>query len=155
MTKGSRWPARFALLLTIVMFGAVLGAFDAFGMPGDVAPLAIQTSGSPSASPSASSTPCRLSPAPPPLCPSSSPPASSSASPTPSGSSTPAPGETHAASITIEYRNGVFSGEVRSAPKCETKRKIVLRKVRKGPDRIVGRDTTTTRSLARVQPRIE
>jgi hypothetical protein len=143
MTKGSRWPARFALLLTIVMFGAVLGAFDAFGMPSGFSPFAIQTSASPT--PTQSSTPCQFSPAPPPLCPSSSAAGTSSASPTPSGSTTPAPGETHAASLTIDYNRGVFSGEVRSAAKCETQRKIVLRKVRKGPDRIVGRDTTNAK----------
>lgn len=152
MAKGSRWSARITLLITILMFGAVMGAFDALGQTGGVVPVAIQTGASPSASssakpsasPSASSSPCRIPsplPAPPQVCPSSS--GGSSASPT--GSASPGGGETHKSTISLTYNRTKFTGTVQSDPKCESKRNVVVRRVKKGPDPLVGKDTTDSK----------
>lgn len=181
-SRSSKWPARFALFISLVMFGAVVGPLSAFGQTTDV-PIALQTtsspsgsgsvspsrpasgspsgsassspsgsasasgspSGSASASPSASQSPCRFSPAPPPVCPASPGSPSGSGSPTPSGSSTGGGGETYDSTLTIAYGNDRFSGAVRSDGKCKPGRKVIVRKIRRGPDLLVGRDTTNRR----------
>lgn len=141
MMTVSKWPARVALLISMGLVAAIIGAFDAYGLPIGL-PMAQQTSGSPSPSPSPSESECDLDPLPPPVCPEPEPSESGTASPT--GSPTGGPGgpEKHDSTITIRYGNDKFSGAVKSANKCKPKREVVVRKVRKGRDRIVGRDTT-------------
>lgn len=158
--RSSKWPARFALLISILMFGVVMGPLSALGQTSGV-PSALQTTASPSGSRSAtpsgsasrtgspsasgstspSQTPCRFSPAPPPVCPASS----SSGSATPSGSPTGGETETYDSTLTIAYGNDRFSGAVKANGKCKPGRKVIVRKVRKGPDLLVGRDTTNRR----------
>lgn len=154
MVDGSRWPARVALLISIVMFGAVMGAFEAFGMSSGLVPAAVQTTGSasPSASPSASATPCRFSPAPPPICPSPSSSASPTSTASPTASPTPGEGDTekHDSKVTISYTAAFgtdpaeFKGLVKSVRKCKPKREVILKRVQEGPNATVGRDTTNS-----------
>lgn len=151
MTVTSRWPARIALLITAVMVAAVMGAWDAYGGPGGLFPVALQTTASPT--PSESENPCD--PVPLPVCPipgedpsesgsaSSSPSGSSSASP--SGSASPSPGgepQRHDAVLTIKYPDPAFKGVVRTNARCKDERDVVLRRIRRGPDTVIGRDTT-------------
>lgn len=149
MTITSRWPARIALVITALMFAAVLGVWDAYGGPSGFSPIALQTSSSPS--PSESEEPCEFDPLPPPVCPEPEPSesGSSTASPTPSGSTSPSPGgdepERHDANLTIKYPDPAFKGVVKTAAKCRGDRQVVLRRIRKGPDQVVGRDTTSPR----------
>ncbi len=53
----------------------------------------------------------------------------------------------HESTITISYSHEffTFSGEVRSATRCERRRDVVLKRVREGRDPIVGRDVTNRR----------
>ena len=138
MTITSRWPARIALLIGVAMVAAVMGAWDARGGPGGFLPVAVQTT----ASPTPSEEPCEFEPAPPPFCPDPEPEPEPSASP----SGSPSPGgnepETHASEITIKYVAPAFKGVVKTATKCKGQRQVVVRRVRKGPDEVIGRNTT-------------
>ena len=144
MTITSRWPARIALLIGVAMVAAMLGAWDARGGPEGFFTAAMQTTtASPTArpaSPTPTEEPCEFDPAPPPICPEPEPEPSTS----PSGS--PSPGgdepESHAAELTIKYVAPAFKGVVRTATKCKDQRQVVVRRIRKGPDALVGRDTT-------------
>ena len=151
----SKWPARIALMVSVVMLGAVMTTWQALG--GTFAPLGMQTgsasasasrSGSASASPSVT---C-IGPQNPqnPTCRTVSPSGSSSGSGSPSGTATPSGGpggenEAHDSNVTIKRTTRGFSGLVKSVGKCEPKREVVLRKLRKGADPVVGRDTTTAK----------
>lgn len=144
MEKVNRWPARVALLVSMLAFGATLGAFDALGMTSGTVPTALQTSGSPS--PSESEEECEFAPAPPPVCPeeeSESPSPSGSGSPSPSDSGGEVETEKHDSKVTIDHNTAGFHGAVNSARKCERQRKVLVKKVRKGPDMVVGRDRTS------------
>jgi len=148
MERISRWPARVALLVSIAAFGATVGAFDAFGGTSPYRPAAIQTSSSPSPSPSESEEECDFAPAPPPICP--EPEESESASPSPSPSPTGGePGsETYRSRVTIDHNSAGFYGDVSSPKgKCERWRRVLVRKIRKGPDLTVGK--TNTKKSAR------
>lgn len=145
MTITSRWPARIALLIGVAMVAAILGTWDARGGPEGSFPAAMQTtSASPTAkttaSPSPTEEPCEFDPAPRPICPEPEPELSAS----PSGS--PSPGgdepERHASEITIKYVAPAFKGVVKTATKCKGQRQVVVRRIRKGPDQLIGRDTT-------------
>lgn len=119
-------------------------------LPGDPGfPECEEEEGSPSPSPSPSGSP---SPSPSPSGsspqPSGSPSPSGSASPSPSPSSsqtTPPPPsiDEQDSSLSISYKRGAFKGRVRSdSRRCETGRRIVLKKVKPGKDATVGRDRT-------------
>ena len=152
MTITSRWPARIALLIGVAMVAAMMGAWDARGGPGGSFPAVMQTTtASPTARATASSTarpasptpteePCEFDPAPPPICPEPEP------EPTGSPSGSPSPGgdepESHASEITIRYVAPAFKGVVKTATKCKGQRQVVVRRIRKGPDALIGRDTT-------------
>lgn len=157
MTIISRWPARIAMLLSAAIAAAVFGAWDAQGGSEGVFPFAQQTTASPSP------TPCEFEPLPPPVCPTPQASASTSPSPRPSGSTSPSPRpsgntspspqpsgsptpgaepERYDSEITIKYPGPAFKGVVRSASKCKGDRRVVLQRVRKGPDELIGRDTT-------------
>ena len=150
MTITSRWPARIALLITAAMVAAVMGMWDAYGGPGGLFPAALQTTASPTPSESECEFPLPV----PPFCeepepepePSESGSASSSPSSSPSGSTSPTPGddepERYDSVITIKYPDPAFKGVVRTAGKCRREREVVLRRIRKGPDALIGRDTT-------------
>jgi hypothetical protein len=138
----SPWPARAALLISILTVGAVFGAFNAFGVSSAQIPVVQQTTASPSPSPSESEEECEFEPAPPPICPEEEESPSASPTPTSTDEPEPTPEKRHSSSISIRYDDGTFFGRVRSAAKCERERKVVLRKVRKGPNPIVGRKTT-------------
>ena len=155
MTITSRWPARIALLIGVTMVAAMLGAWDAQGGPGGFFTSAMQTS---TASPTARSTarttasptpteePCEFDPAPPPICPEPEPEPSGSPRPSGSPSGSPSPGgdepERHPSEITIKYVAPAFKGVVKTATKCKGQRQVVVRRIRKGPDLLIGRDTT-------------
>jgi hypothetical protein len=148
MKVTNRWPARIALLITAGAVAVVMGAMNAYGDPGFL-PAALQ-----SATPSES--PCDFDPLPPPFCPepeesTASPSPSSSGSPKPSGSASPSGSpspspseepERHEANLTIKYPDPAFKGVVRTDNKCKGDREVVLRRIRKGPDTVIGRDTT-------------
>ena len=138
MTITSRWPARIALLIGVAMVAAVMGAWDARGGSGDLLPVALQTT----ASPTPSEEPCEFEPAPPPICPEPEP--EPEPSPSPSGSQPPGgeEPERHASEITIRYVTPAFKGIVKTATKCKDQRQVVVRRIRQGPDALVGRDTT-------------
>jgi hypothetical protein len=119
-----------------------MGAFDAFGMPAGIFPMAQQTSASPTPTRTPTPTPSETCDIPipvPPVCEEDS--SSPSASPTPSASPS-ASAEEHDSTISINYARTAFTGAVNSAAKCEPKRKVIVRKVRKGPDTLIGKDTT-------------
>ena len=137
MTITSRWPARIALLIGVAMVAAMMGAWDAQGGPGNFFTTAMQTT---TASPTPTEEPCEFDPAPPPICPEPEP------EPTASPSGSPSPGgdepESHASEITIKYVAPAFKGVVKTATKCKGQRQVVVRRIRKGPDALIGRDTT-------------
>lgn len=158
----NRWRIRAILLGSLVMCVFVIfSGWTAFGGPLGFLPTSLQTgSGSPSGSASPSSSPSSCTVPLPPLCPSPTssgsasptPTASRSASPTPtasrssspSPSGSPAPRESHDSTVTISYsdRHGIFSGRVSSVSKCESRRVVALRRVRKGADPFVFKDVT-------------
>lgn len=148
MVTVSKWPARIALLFSVGLVAAIIGAFDAYGLAGQ-SPMALQTSGSPSRSATASPGPsvsCPVPQASPVGCVTRNPSSSSSSTASPSGSPTgPGGPEKHDSTITIDYGNGKFSGAVKSVTKCKPMRQVVVRKVRQGPDRLIGRATTNDR----------
>ena len=144
MKTVSKWPARMALLLSMGVVAAIIGTFDAYGQPIGL-PIALQTSGSPKSSPSPSVS-CAV-PQVPQTCRTITPSSSGSSTSSPSGSPTGDPGgpEKHDSTISIDYDNNSFSGRVASANKCKPSRQVVVRKVRKGADPVVGRDTTNNK----------
>lgn len=146
MEKSNRWPARVALLVSMIAFGATLGAFDALGMTSGTVPMALQTSSSPSksASPSPSESECEFAPAPPPICPEDEESPTPSGSPSPSGSGGTGETEKHDSRVTIDHNSAGFHGTVNSAAKCERQRQVLVKKVRRGPDRLIGKDQTST-----------
>jgi hypothetical protein len=147
MKAVAKWPARIALLISMGLVAAIIGAFDAYGLSLGQ-PMVQQTSGSPSASPSPSVT-CTV-PGVPQTCRTVTP--SSGGTASPSGSPTgPGGPEKHDSTITIDYGSDDFFGAVKSANKCEPRREVVVRKVRKGTDRIVGRDTTNSKGKWRTE----
>ena len=168
-----KWPARIALIVSVGMLAIVLGGLTAFGNPGLV-PMA-QATGSASASgggtarpsgtaagsasPSASASRCTVPVGP--LCPSprpsdsATPSGSGSPSSTASPSGSPGPGgqEEHRSRVTIRYTGLAFKGAVKSVGKCEPRREVVVRKIRRGPDAVIGRDTTNSRGGWKVAER--
>jgi hypothetical protein len=143
MQVTSKWPARIALLVSAGLVATIFGVLDAYGFGGQF-PFVQQTSPSPRSSPSPSVS-CLVN-NPPVQCRTISP-GGGSPTASPTGSPTGGPGgpEKHDSSITIDYGNDKFSGAVKSAKKCKPQREVVVRKVRKGPDPVVGRDTTNRR----------
>ena len=153
MVTVSKWPARFALLISVGVVAAIIGAFDAYGLSLGQ-PMAQQTSGSPSGSASPRpSVSCPVPQASPVGCITRNPSSTASSTGSPSGSPTGGPGgpEKHDSTITIDYGSDDFFGAVKSATKCKPQREVVVRKVRNGLDRIVGRDTTNSRGKWRTE----
>ena len=141
----ARWSARMALIVCTAAFLVVV--MLTWGGIGD---LGVSAQPSPSPSPTRSPSPspsesCRVPiPAPPPICPSpsGSPSASPSGSPTPGGET-----ERHRSRISISYSSAkvLFKGVVKSDAKCIRGRRVILFKVKKGADRLKGRDSTDQR----------
>ena len=143
MRTVSKWPGRVALLISMAAVAAIVGTFDAYGLPIGV-PVALQTSGSPKASPSPSVS-CAV-PQVPQTCRTITPSSSGSSTASPSSSPTGGPTvEKHDSTLSIDYGNSKFSGKVTSASKCKPQRQVVVRKLKSGPDPVVGRDTTNAR----------
>lgn len=56
--------------------------------------------------------------------------------------------------VSLDYSDSAFKGKVRSGrPKCEKNRKVKIKKMRPGRDRVVGRDRTNDRGKFRVRER--
>lgn len=154
----SRWPGRIALMICIGMVVLIIGGSGAIGQGLLSLPFVQETSASPSpsgsASPSPSETECEFDPLPPPVCPEPEP--SESGSPSPSPTNTEPPDEEpkrHGSRISIRFNEArsVFKGAVRSVGRCERAREVVLRRVRKGRDAVVGQDVTNRKGKWKVR----
>lgn len=178
MQRIHKQRARLILVLVVGLWGATVWGLTTGAFTGGE-PAAAQTChniddipvgqcpapASGSASPTGSATPSRSpsasrTPTPTPSSPSPRPTQSSSPSPSPSGSTPPPPSVQEADSdISIAYdaRRNSFKGRVTSGKaRCETGRRVTIKKVKKGKDATAGRDRTNRRgkwSLRERNPR--
>lgn len=156
MINTSKWPARIALMTSAGMLAVILGLFDAYGQA-STGFLTVQATPSESAAASSSAPSPTVScianlpapiPSPSPICrtvsPSPSPTPTAEPTASPSVSPTTGPPQKKASTIYIAYKGSTdkFFGIVISSKKCESKRDVVVRRIRDGSDPIVAKDTT-------------
>lgn len=169
MQKVQKQRARIILALVAALWGATVwglttGRFTGgdpataqtchtnTAIPIGQCPTPSRASGS--ATPSASGSPSRT--------PSSSP-SSARPTPTPTPTPTPSPSQTtppppsvdrEDSDISIAYRQGSFEGRVSSdRARCESGRKVTLKRVKKGKDAAAGRDRTNRKGKYGVRER--